>query len=840
VAELALAWRYARRELRAGLKGFGIFLACLAIGVAAIAAVGSVSASIVAGLAANARDLLGGDVEFRLAQRTLPEDAIAWLEAHGRLSASREMRGMLRRDDGEARALIELKSVDESYPLYGRVALQPDVPIDQALAVADGVGGLAVDPLLLDRLGVAIGDRVKLGDADFVIRASIVKEPDAVANPFSLGPRVLVSAAGLALSGLDQPGTLSASVYRLKLPQDEDAKALIGAADAEFPDSGWRAREASEAEPQIQNFVNRTSMFLVLVGLTSLLVGGVGVGNAAQAYLAGKIPVIAMLKALGAPARLIYALYLVQLFLIAGVAIVIGLVLGALAPPLLQAFGPALPVPVALGLYPKPLLIGAGFGLLTALGFSLWPLARARQVPAASLFRALVETRGIGLGWRDWLAVGLIALAIAGLAIVNAPDKRIAAGFLVAVAVALLSFRLVGSVVMRAAAMVQIRRRPWLRLAIANLHRPGAATPAVVLSMGLGLTVLVAIGLVEASLTQEVAERLPESAPSYFFIDIQPNQVAPFTALVESLPGTSDLELVPNLRTRIVALKGAPPDDGKVEPDTRFLLKSERGLTYAASLPSGSHVVAGEWWPADYQGPPLISVDADLAAGLHVGIGDTMGFNIAGREITARIANLRKIDWTTLGINFFTIFAPGALEHAPQTAIATVRADNAADEQRLAREVTDKFSNISAIRIKDVLESVTKVLGDMAAAIRAIAAITILSGVLVLAGAVIATRRRRLYDAVLLKVLGASRALIARGFLVEYGILGGVTALLASALGTLAAWLVVTQLLKGEWRFDLVRVVLIAAGGTFATLAVALAGTWRILGAKAASQLRSE
>jgi putative ABC transport system permease protein len=379
-----------------------------------------------------------------------------------------------------------------------------------------------------------------------------------------------------------------------------------------------------------------------------------------------------------------------------------------------------------------------------------------------------------------------------------------------------------------------------LRLAIANLHRPGAATPAVVLSMGLGLTVLVAIGLVEASLTQEVAERLPQSAPSYFFIDIQPNQVAPFKALVESLPGASDLELVPNLRTRIVALKGAPPDDGKVEPDTRFLLKSERGLTYAAALPSGSHIVAGEWWPADYQGPPLISVDADLAAGLHVGVGDTMGFNIAGREITARIANLRKIDWTTLGINFFTIFAPGALEHAPQTAIATVKADNEADERLLARAVTDKFSNVSAIRIKDVLESVTRVLGDMAAAIRAIAAITILSGVLVLAGAVIATRRRRLYDAVLLKVLGASRALIARGFLVEYGILGGVTALLASALGTLAAWLVVTQLLKGEWRFDLFRVVLIALGGTLATLAVALAGTWRILGAKAASQLRSE
>jgi putative ABC transport system permease protein len=840
MTELALAWRYARRELRSGLRGFGIFLACLTIGVTAIAAVGSVSASIVAGLQADARGLLGGDVEFRVAQRLLPDETTSWLAARGTLSTLREMRGMVRRLDGEKRTLIELKAVDGAYPLVGAVELDPPLPLDQALAVRDGVPGLVVEAQVLDRLNAAIGDRVRLGTGDFALRAVLVKEPDNVANPFTFGPHVLVSTAGLARSGLEQPGTLSTSIYRLALPAGADAKALIAEADQAFPDSGWQARDTSKAAPSVQSFITRTSMFLVLVGLTSLLVGGVGVGNAASAYLAGKVPVIAILKSLGAPARLIYAIYLLQLFLLAALAIIGGIVLGAAAPLLLHEFGPALPVELRLGLYPRPLLVAAGFGLLTALGFSLWPLARARRVQAASLFRNLVETSRARLGWRDWAATGIVVLGLGALAVVNAEDKRTAAGFLVAVAVALLAFRLVGSGVMRAAAALHIRRRPWLRLAIANLHRPGAATPSVVLSMGLGLTVLVAVGLIEGSLTHEVAERIPAEAPSYFFIDIQRDQVAPFKALVESLPGTSHLELVPSLRTRITALNGAVPDDSKVEPDARWILKSERGLTYAAKPPSGSHVVAGEWWPADYQGPPLISLDADLGAGLHLKLGDTVTFNLAGREITARIANFRKIDWTTLGINFFTIFAPGALEAAPQSAIATIHADTPEHEARLAREVTDTFPNVSAIRVKDALDMLAKILGDMAAAIRAIAAITVLAGVLVLSGAIAATRRRRVYDAVVLKVLGATRAVIARGFLIEYGILGSVTALIAVALGTLAAWLVVTQLLKGVWSFDAGRVIVIAMGGTAATLAVALAGTWRVLGARAAPQLRNE
>ncbi|HVJ52780.1 MAG TPA: FtsX-like permease family protein [Aliidongia sp.] len=840
-ALLPLAWRLARRELRGGLRGFRIFLACLAIGVGAIAGVGSVAAALIGGLHQDARAILGGDVEFRLAQRELPPDVTAWLAGHGTMSEVREMRGMARRPDGDKRTLIELKAIDSAYPLYGAVETAPAMPLDRAL-VADGdTLGIVVDPAILDRLDLKLGDKLRLGNADFTIRTTLLHEPDGGANPFPLGPRVLIAAAGLHAAGLDQPGTLSATVYRLKLPPDEPAKSVIAAAEQAYPDAGWRARDFTNAAPSIQGFIDRTSLFLTLVGLTALMVGGVGVGNAVSSYLAGKVPVIATLKCLGAPARLIHAVYLLQILVLALLGIAIGLAVGAGAPWLLEwAAGAKLPVPLRLGLYPGPLLLATGFGVLTALGFSLWPLARARQVPAGTLFRSLVDGTRQRLRLGDWLATGLVGVALAGLAIATADDRRLAAWFVLAVAVSLFAFRAAGLGVMAAARRFRGSRRPWLRTAIANLHRPGASTPSVVLSMGLGLTVLVTVALVEGSLSHEVSERLPAGAPSYFFIDIQPDQIAQFEQITRSIPGISEVEHVPSLRARIAALNGVPADKAKVDPDSHWILQSERGLTYSTTLPKGSHLVAGEWWPADYTGPPLLSIEADLAHGLHLGLGDTVTFNVAGREVTGRIANLRKIDWTSLGINFFNIFSPGALENAPQTDIATAHADTPEHEAALARAVTDAFPAVSAIRVKDALDTVAQVLDDMATAVRAIAAITVLAGITVLSGAIAAGHRRRVYEAVVLKVLGATRAMVARGFLIEYGILGLVTAVIAVLLGTLAAWLVVTQVMKGEWVFAAGRVALTAGAGALVTLVIAFAGTWRALGAKAAPHLRSE
>ncbi|GGF30642.1 glycosyl transferase family 1 [Aliidongia dinghuensis] len=842
---LALALRIARSELKAGLgigfKGFRVLILCLAIGVAAIAGVGSLSTALTQGLRADGQAILGGDVEFRLTQRGIPAAEENYLAGEGRLSVAREMRGMARTADGGARALVELKAVDVAYPLYGTVVLDPAMSLGQALADQDGVPGAVVDPLVLDRLGLKLGDRIRLGDGQFEIRARLTREPDAGANPFKLGPRVMIARAALAGTGLDQPGTISVTVARLKLDAGVKAADVIAAANRTFPDAGWRARDTTEAAPSIRNFLDRTGLFLGLVGLTALLVGGVGVGNAVAAHLGEKTETIATLKCLGASARVIFTAYLIEIAALALVGVALGLVIGAVAPwGVVALAGDKLPVAARLALYPRPLGLSALFGALVALAFSLWPLARARGVPAAALFRAAILGLEGRLGWRDGLATVVVALALACLAIGTADDKRLAFWFVGGVVAALVLFRGASAGIMAAARRLPAMRWPSLRLAVANLHRPGAATPSVVLSLGLGLTVLVAVALVESSLGREVTERLPAAAPSTFFIDIQPDEVPGFTDLARQAPGITDLERVPNLRARIVKLNGVPVDQAPVEPSALWAVRGERGLTYAATLPAGSRVVNGAWWPADYQGPPLVSLDANLAEGLHLKLGDTITFSVAGREVSGTLANFRHIEWSSLGINFFTIFSPGALEHAPQTNLATVRADTPAAAAALERSVTDKFPNVSAIRVKDVLDTINQIMGDIATSIRITAAITLGLGALVLSGAIAAGQQRRVYEAIVLKVLGGTRRRIALGFLIEYGLLGLTAAAIAAGLGTIAAWALTTRVMHGEWSFDGWRVVETALASVALTLVVGFAGTWRALGAKAAARLRDE
>jgi putative ABC transport system permease protein len=839
---MVIAWRLARRELRGGLKGFRVFVACLALGVAAIAGVGSVAAAIVAGLKADGRLLLGGDVELRLSHREAEPAQRAWLEERAAVSQLAAMKAMARAigPDGP-RTMVELKAVDGRYPLYGELPLEPPLPLAQALAAdAEGHGGAVADPNLLTRLGLAVGDRVRVGEADFVIRAAILREPDRATSLFYFGPRLMIGLDRLSATDLVRPGSLIYHHYRLRLSPDRDAEALIGRLNEAFPDAGWRIRSTDNASPGLAQFIDRLTLFLTLVGLTTLLVGGVGVGNSVKGYLDGKVATIATLKCLGAPGRLIFTIYLLQVLAIALVGIVVGLALGALAPiavgRLLEA---QLPIAARLGVYPAPLLLAAGFGLLTALAFTLWPLARAREVPGGSLFRDLVAPA------RRWprpvyvVTIVLAVLALAGLAVASATEKRFAVWFVVGAAGTLIAFLGAAAAVKHAARAVPRPRDPRLRLALANLYRPGAPTASVVLSLGLGLTLMVAVALIEGNLASQIDERLPEAAPSYYFIDIQPQQLAAFEALVRAHPGTTGLRHVPSVRGRIVRLKGRPVAEVTVAPNVAWVVRGDRALTYAAEPPANATVVAGAWWPEDYRGPPLVSLGEEAAAGMGLAVGDAITFNVLGREITAEVANLRRIDWSTLGMNFVVIFAPGTLERAPHSHIAAVHATPAA-ELALERAVTDRFANVSAIRMKDALEAVNRVLANIGTAVRITAGITLIAGMLVLAGAVAAGHHRRVRDAVVLKVLGARRRQVLQAFLLEYGLLGLVTSAIAGVIGSLAAWVVLTQVMEADWRFLPLEVLATACLATAVTLLFGFAGTWRALGHKPAPLLRND
>ncbi len=845
---LPLAWRLAGRELRGGLAGFRLFLFCLALGAALIAGVGSVAEAVRQGLARDARTLLGGDVELRLLYRPATAEQRAAFAAAGRVSEVETLRAMARSGAGASRLLVELKAVDRAYPLSGRMTLSPDMDLAAALDERDGRWGAVADPEVLGRLGLEPGERIVVGSVAYELRAVIAREPDRGADAFLLGPRLMVAADSLAATGLIQPGSLIYHLYRIAYRPGLDGKAFLSDLDRRFPDAGWRVRGLEDASPGVKRFVDRTAMFLTLVGLSALLIGGVGVGNAVAAYLEGRTEAIATLKCLGAPPGAIFHIYLALILLLALGGVAIGLGLGAAAPflaagPLARHFN----LDLAAAVYAGPLALAAGFGLLTALGFSLPALMRARDLPPGQLFRDMIEGRRPPWrrrlrrlrGWADLGLLAATAAALIALALSSAGDPLLSTWFVLGAAAVLLLFRLLAAGVKAAARRLARRCGGLLRRALADLAGPRTPTGSVMLALGIGLTVLVAVAMVEGNLRRELLQALPARAPSFYFIDIQPAQVAAFDRLVRAEPGVGELERVPMLRGRITRMKDTPVARLPRPSREGWVLQGDRGITWSATLPRGSRLVAGSWWPADYRGPPLVSLDAEVADAFGLVIGDSITVNVLGREITGRIANLRRFDWAALTINFVMVFSPGILEAAPQTHIATVRIDPA-HELDLERKVTDRFPNVSAIRVKEALASAERIVGTMTTAVAAIALVALAAGVAVLAGAVIADRRRRVHDAVVLKVLGATRRDVLLGLVVEYGLIGLLAAVLALALGSLAAAAFVHWGLEGD--FVLLPGVALgtAAGGAMLAIAVGLAGTWHALGQRPAPLLRNE
>lgn len=840
----ALPLRFALREMRFGLSGFLIFIACIALGVAAIGGVNSVARAISAGVANQGQTLLGADMRFELNQREADNKELAFLNGLGQVAVSAGMRSMARLEDGTDQALVEVKAVDALYPLYGQLLTEPALSKPELFAAHDGVFGAAAPALLFDRLGLKLGDRIKLGEQNFELRAVLVNEPDAISGGLGFAPRLLVSLDGLKASGLIQPGSLVEHVYKLKLPPtttDEAIKRLaVGARDA-FPQAGWSMRTRSNAAPALSSNIERFSQFLTLVGLTALVVGGVGVANAVRAHLDSKRGVIATFKSLGASGGFVFTVYLAQILVIAVIGIAIGLALAALMPFGAQAaLATFIPVPTETGIYPAALAMAALFGLLVTLAFALLPLGRARDVPATALFR---EMGFEGRGWPRLpylVAAGAIAVLLAALAILFASDRRIALIFVVATAASFLILRGVAWLVQWLARRAPSLRSTPLRLAIGNIHRPGALTPSVVLSLGLGLTLLATLALIDGNLRRQISGSLPEQAPNFFFVDIQAAESDEFASFIGDLAPAGTLQRVPMLRGRVVALNGVDAQTVKVPPEGAWVLRGDRGITYSETMPENATLAAGSWWPKEYDGDPLVSFSAEEAGQIGLKLGDTVTVNVLGRNITARIANLRQVQWESMGINFVMVFSPNTFAGAPHSWLATLEMANATptQEAKLLNAVTKRYPAVTSVRVKDALDVVNRLVAQLGSAIRAAAGVALIASVLVLSGALAAGNRARVHDAVVLKTLGATRKTLIAAFSLEYLMLGLATAIFALAAGGVAAWYVVARVMKlpssflPEVAFATVALALVL------TIGFGLLGTWRVLGQKAAPVLR--
>lgn len=828
--------RFALRELRGGLRGFYIFLACLALGVAAISAVGTVRSAIDQGIQSEGAALLGGDAEIELTYRQASEPELAWMQGiSDELSAIVDFRSMA--VSGDERGLTQVKAVDAAYPLLGKVRLDPDIPLSQALNEAGGFPGAVMAPALIDRLGLAVGDSFLLGEQRFTLTATLLREPDDAGGGFGLGPRTIVRFDDLANSGLLSAGSIFDTEYRLLLPEGTDLDATRARAEETFAGAGIRWRDSRDGAPGVSRFVDRLSSFLVIVGLSGLAVGGVGVSAAVRAYLAGKTGVIATLRTLGGSRRTIFLTYFIQIAILSAVGILIGLILGVTLPLALSPLIAAnLPVPAVFAIYPEPLLEAALYGTLSALLFTLWPLARTEDVRPATLFRDAMASAKLLPRWPYVVVAGLLLAALVGAAVAFSAAATLtlwtAAG--IAAALLVLSLAAAGTRAVARRASHRGQRGP-LRWALASVGGPQQETGAVILSLGLGLSVLAAVGQIDGNLRNAISRDLPDVAPSYFFVDIQPDQLEGFLDRVTNDPEVSRVDTAPMLRGVITQINGRPAQE--IAPD-HWVVRGDRGITYAAKPDSRTTVTAGQFWPEDYTGDPQISFAAEEAEELGLKLGDTLTVNVLGRDITGTITSFRDVDFSTAGIGFVLTMNPSALSGAPHTHIATVYASQAA-EGPILRDISNAYPNVTAIGVRDAINRVAEVMSGIAAATSYGAGMTLLTGFLVLIGASAAGERGRTYEAAILKTIGATRGQILRSFALRAMLMGLAAGVVGLIAGIAAGWGISHFVMETDFAVIWPSAIVIIAGGIGANLLAGLAFAWRPLAARPAGVLRA-
>jgi len=842
---LKMAWR----ETRGAWRHFLYFFACIAIGVGALVGVSLFSTNVERAVTKEARGLLGGDLEIRLTHPlslagqavldSLSERGMVFTHVSELVAmAARATHGAVATQSTQ---IIELKAVESMYPLYGAIRLDPAQSLDVLLRPDErrcgghSCFGAVVQESLLIRMGLSVGDQLKIGQAMFLITGIVRTEPDRMANAFILGPRVMIAQEGLRAAELIKPGSRVRERYLVKLPSDRPVEPLLSELRDRLAADSARVSSYRTAQSQLRQFLDQLSRYLGLIGLTALFIGGLGVGTSIHAFLRDKMRTIAILKAVGADSATVVSTYVVQAIFLGCVGSLAGILLGIALqrglPPLMAAlFVSDLLEQLGVSLELSwasiwPLMKGATLGLLSTLLFTLWPLLKVRDIHPGAIFRreaehATVEhetppsrwwvTWGLADRWNVGTAGGII-LGLCALSVWQAGSWSIGFLFLGALSFAITVLFVCARVFVRGLAWVPLPRLLSLRYALGNVVRPGSQATGIMVAIGIGVMVIVTVSLVEQALLHQIQDNRPAEAPTFFFIDIQPDQAKEFVSLVNRQTDRARPELTPLVRSRLHAIDGhvVKAEEGVEKDEKRTEGKEARGkqwyftreyvLTFLDQLPKDNQLVKGEWWkPGQVFSTPQVSVEEDAATHLGLAIGSSVEFDIQGATVSAEVSSIRKVEWGNFSTNFYMILSPGAIEGVPFTYVATVRV-SPQEEVPLQQAVVASFPNVSAIHVGDVLEGFARVLDRLSLAIRAVALFCVAAGGLVMAAALAATRYRRLYESVILKALGATRGLIARAFAIEYVLLGAVAGLIGLTLGSVLSWAVLRYVFDLPW-----------------------------------------
>ncbi len=883
---LKMAWR----ETRGAWRHFLYFFACIAIGVGALVGASLFGANMEQAVTKEARGLLGGDLEIRLTRPlSLSGQAVLnslserdMLFTHVSELVAMAARGTVGPVETQSTQIIELKAVESVYPLYGTIRLEPPQSLDTLLHPDEqrcgghSCFGAVVQESLLIRMGLSVGDRLKIGQAMFLITGIVRTEPDRMANAFTLGPRVMIAQEGLRAAELIKPGSRVRERYLIKIRSDTPLEPLRSELRDRLEADSARVSSYRTSQSQLRQFLEQLSRYLGLIGLTALFIGGLGVGTSIHAFLRDKLRTIAILKAVGADSATVIWTYVVQAIFLGCIGSLAGILFGialqrGLPPLMATLFASDILDQLGLSLELSwasvwPLLKGATLGLLSTLLFTLWPLLKIREVHPGAIFRRDAEQATVEQGAsqsRWWVKQGLtdpwnvgtaggIVLGLCALSVWQAGSWSIGLLFIGAMALAITVLFVCAQGFVRGLAWMPRPRILSLRYALGNVVRPGSQATGIMVAIGIGVMAIVTVSLVEQALLHQIQENRPADAPTFFFIDIQPDQAKEFVSLVDRQTGHARPELMPLVRSRLHAIDGqvVRVEEGVEKGDTRTEAKEARGkqwyftreyvLTFLDRLPKDNTLIKGEWWkPGQVFSTPQVSVEEDAALHLGLTIGSTVEFDIQGATVSAEVSSIRKVEWGNFSTNFYMILSPGSIEGAPFTYVATVRV-SADQEVPLQQAVVASFPNISAIHIGDVLDGFARVLDRLSLAIRAVALFCVVAGGLVMAAALAATRYRRLYESVILKALGATRGLIARAFAMEYVLLGAVAGFIGLTLGTILAWALVRYVFDLPWSLHpqvlgtgLLLTMLL-------TLIVGFAGTYRILGQRPLAVLRHE
>jgi len=827
LSDIAISARIAARDMRGGARGLWLLVAGVFVGAAAVALVGATSQSLVDGARRGALESIGGDLSLRLFHRPPNEAELTAIRREGDVSISNETRSMARAvRNGHAEGvslLVELKGVDRKYPLYGAVETLPTLNLYQMLNRHGSVYGAVADQALFDALGLEPGDTLQIGNAQYQLRGELVVEPDRAFRAFTLGPRIMVLSESLPATGVTDEGAEVYYYTLVKLPPKSDGRADAAAAlariDQSFPQSGWRMVNAHDGVPGVERTLSMAHMLLLFIGFGVMLVGGAGISGAVRAHVAEKMVVIAILKSIGSPPRVITMAIGLEVMAAASIGAVLGVGLGAFGPALVaSAFADQLPFALEATPDVKPLLAAGLFGILVAALFAWWPLMGVQDMKPQVLLRRRITHPPGKPGVRGWLGAGVILLALVVLVFWVSPMPVLTVGFLVGALVLAAFYYALGIGLSRMAKVWAKGKGANVRLALGNLHRVRAPTGPVVMALGLTLTLLVALDGISDAANSHVRKILPHSAPDLVAFSIKPDMARRLDVELAASGIVERKRIMPFLHARVQAINGVAVRDLRIPGSLNWVIRGDRGVSFAEKLPDGVR------WDAPQSDRPGFSVDAGVTKKLGLGLGDTITLNVGGQVRIGKILNLRNVDWTGLDLDFPIIATPSTFTGIPYTLAAALKAKSG-EEAKLEAFVKNRFPDMPLIRVADVLRSLATALDAIVAGLEAAALMCGLAALVVLAGSVLQGLRERVTDAVLFKVLGARRRQLLGQLAMEFLGLGAFVALAAVPLGLSVAYGVTRAAGLDSVSISWTGGVALAVAATFVTLAVGLLTT---------------